>query len=93
MMRKLKMTIAGLVLTGGIMAFNVMALNKGDIPSPQRPDLAYIHGDTWSPADNKGDTPAPVDNRGDGGIVSNASEGDGGGSPSYGHGDTPSPQA
>ncbi|WP_242221072.1 hypothetical protein [Bacillus cereus group sp. BfR-BA-01380] len=73
-MKKLEMTIAGLVLTGGIMAFNVMPLNKGDLPSPQRPALAYNIGDG-------------------GGIISNKSVGDHGGSPSYGHADFPLPQA
>ncbi|WP_242222612.1 hypothetical protein [Bacillus cereus group sp. BfR-BA-01380] len=55
--------------------------NKGDTPTPQRPDLAHTHGETWSPAYNIGG----------GGIISNKSVEDPAGSGSISneaHGNT-----
>jgi len=176
-MKKIILTAVGFSFTLSILSSNhfiAAALNKGDGGAPQRPDLAYTHGETWSPAYNigdggiisnksvedpgggagmvsneaEGDTPAPANNKGDGGgiisnksvkdpgggmvsnesvedpggggcvinnksvsdpgtgspsyavhgdpgghIVSNEADGDTGGSPSYGHADTPAPQA
>ena len=48
-MKKFGLTIAGLTLAG-IMTFGISnnlefsALNKGDTPAPQRPDLAFSDG-------------------------------------------------
>ena len=54
-----------------------------DTPAPQKPDLTYNIGDTWSPADNRGDGGSPsYTEHGDGGGIINNEE----------HGDTPSPQ-
>lgn len=51
----------------------------GDTPAPQKPNLAYTHGETWSPAYDHGRPP----------MLANA---DGNtGSPSYSHADTPVP--
>ncbi|ARX68979.1 Phr family secreted Rap phosphatase inhibitor [Bacillus thuringiensis] len=80
-MKKFGLTIAGLTLAG-IMTFGISnnlefsALNKGDTPAPQRPDLAlnigdgggapeYTHGEGWSPqrsdlAYSHGNTGAPA---------------------------------
>lgn len=76
-MKKIGLLTTGFVMIGsltfGLSCFNdnnIQTLNRGDGGSPQRPDLAYTHGETWSPADNKGDT---------GGIISNKSVKDPGG--------------
>ncbi|MGG2014680.1 hypothetical protein [Bacillus sp. S10(2024)] len=73
-MKKLRLTVTGLVLIG-IIAFNVTTLNKGDT--------------------NIGDggiiSNKSVKDPGGFGVISNKSVGDHGGSPSYEHGDTPSP--
>ena len=76
------LSIIGIVSVGLNSSFTYQA-GHADFPAPQKPDLAYEHGKTWSPANNKGD----------GGIVSNEADGNTGGSPSYEHGDTPAPQA
>lgn len=98
-MKKIGLTITGLALAG-IMTFGVhnnpefSALNKGDTPAPQRPDLVYSHGHTGgAPAENKGDTWSPSYAHGNTGIVSNEADGNGGGSPAYDHGRPPAPQA
>ncbi|MEN1937782.1 Phr family secreted Rap phosphatase inhibitor [Paenibacillus sp. 102] len=105
-MKKIGLTITGLALAG-IMTFSVnnipgfSALNKGDTPAPQRPDLALNIGDTPVPADNRGDADgdgggAPAENLGDTwsssyahgntGIVSNEADGNTG-SPADNRGD------
>jgi len=77
-MKKIILTAVGFSFTLSILSSNhfiVTALNKGDGGAPQRPDLAYTHGETWSPAYDHGRPP----------MLASA-DGNHGGSPSYGHG-------
>lgn len=94
-MKKIGLTIAGLTLAG-IMTFGISnnlefsALNKGDTPAPQRPDLAlsigdgggapeYTHGEGWSPSYTHGEPWGIADGNT--------------GAPAYDHGRPPAPQA
>lgn len=53
-MKKLKT-----VLLLSVTAFSFLAMAEGDTPAPQRPDLAYSHGNTGAPAYDHGRPPAP----------------------------------
>ncbi|PFE11933.1 Phr family secreted Rap phosphatase inhibitor [Bacillus cereus] len=94
-MKKFRLTIAGLTLAG-IMTFGISnnlefsALNKGDTPAPQRPDLAfsaghigtspeYTHGEGWSSSYTHGEPWGIADGNT--------------GAPTYDHGRPPAPQA
>lgn len=94
-MKKFGLTIAGLTLAG-IMTFGISnnsefsALNKGDTPAPQRPDLAlnigdggsapeYTHGEGWSPSYTHGEPWGIADGNT--------------GAPAYDHGRPPAPKA
>ncbi|MEH6852481.1 hypothetical protein SAMN04488168_101421 [Bacillus sp. 491mf] len=79
MMKKVLLTTIGCTFVVSITA-GFIGFNKGDTGgSPQRPDLAYTHGEGWSPNYSHADLPISAD-------------GNHRGSPSYSeHGDTPSP--
>ena len=80
MIKKVSSVIVSLSVIG-ITTLGLALSEHGDVPVPQRPDLAYSHGNTGgSPAYSHADFPVSAD--GDTGIISNENE----------HGDVPVPQ-
>ncbi|PFJ09341.1 hypothetical protein COD67_04730 [Bacillus cereus] len=97
-MKKIGIVVTGLALVGivsfGLSSSFTQQAGHADTPAPQRPDLAFNKGDTWSPSyahgntgivsnEAEGDTPAPQ--------KSDLAHGDHGGAPAYDHGRPPAP--
>lgn len=76
-------TIPGIQQTAQIDNINKLQSTHGEGWSPERPDLAYSHGNTGG---------SPADNRGDGSVVTQESHADLP-APAYNIGDTPVQQA
>ena len=67
MIKKIGSVIVSLSVIG-ITTLGVALSEHGDVPVPQRPDLAYSHGNTGGIISNEnehGDVPAPAYNKGD----------------------------
>ncbi|MGG3528148.1 Phr family secreted Rap phosphatase inhibitor [Bacillus pseudomycoides] len=63
MFKKIRVVVTGIALVGivsvGLNSSFSQQANHGDVPAPQRPDLAYNVGNGGAPSNFYGDYPAP----------------------------------